>query len=82
VSNLIFHLNAQYKGYPPTTATLKQSLEIKCEYTGSDDNGEFNGWFKDDIPISSEKAGHYVVRQTAKESILVIKIFGKEKNSF
>jgi hypothetical protein len=74
-SNLIYHLNAQqYKGTPPTTAILKSSVELKCEYTG--DDGQFTEWFKDnDVPINAEKPGHYTVKQNEKESILIIRIF-------
>ena len=61
----------------PSTTTLKNSIELKCEYEGGD--GQFTEWFKDGIPVSADKPGHYVVKQNEKESILIIKIFGKDK---
>jgi hypothetical protein len=75
ISNLVFYLNAQYRGEGPSTATLKNSIELKCVYSGADGNGQFTEWFKDGVRINSEKPGHYVVRQNEKESILIIKIF-------
>jgi hypothetical protein len=82
VLNSICYLNARFVAIPATTsnlkAVLKQPLELKCQYDGSDDNGQFTGWFKDGIPLSSEKPGHYAVKNEGKESILTIKIFGKE----
>jgi len=81
VLNSIFYLNARFVAIPASTsnlkAVLKQPLELKCQYDGNDDNGQFTGWYKDDIPISSEKPGHYVVKNEGKESILIIKIFVK-----
>ncbi|CAF3046551.1 unnamed protein product [Rotaria sp. Silwood2] len=81
VSNIIFNLNAQYVGIPHIAAdikaVLKHSLELKCEYTGNDGNGEFIGWYKDGVAVTTEKPGHYVVMQDATYSTLVIKIFVK-----
>ena len=65
---------------PQTTvdlkAVLKHELELKCVYEG-DGNGEFDEWYKDGVPVSNDKPGHYVVKHTDKESVLKIKIFGK-----
>ncbi|CAF1361352.1 unnamed protein product [Rotaria sordida] len=81
VSNIIFNLNAEYVGKPQITADnkaiLKQSFQLKCEYTGNDGDGEFVEWYKDDIAVSTEKPGHYIVQQNETESILIIKIFVK-----
>ncbi len=63
-------------------AALKSQFELKCEYTG-DGSGKFVGWFKKnkdyDVSVNADKPGHYVVKQTDKESILTIKIFGKKR---
>jgi len=65
VSNLILYLNAQFKGTPQTTndlkAVLKHSLELKCEYTGVDDSGQFAEWYRDNEDVKKEKTGHYDV---------------------
>jgi len=78
-SNLIYYLNGQYVGTPTTTAdlkaVLKHSLELKCEYTGDDANGQFLEWYKDDVSVNTEKPGHYLVKTKEKESILIIKLF-------
>lgn len=57
-------------------AVLRHSLELKCLYQGNDEDGQFLDWYKDGVPISSEKAGHYSVHNSKKESVLIIKIFG------
>ncbi|CAF3842065.1 unnamed protein product [Rotaria sp. Silwood1] len=81
VSNIIFNLNAQYIGTPDITtnitAVLKHSLELKCEYKGVDGNGQFVGWYKDGVAVSTEKPGHYAVIHTETHSILTIRIFDK-----
>ena len=61
---------------------MKRSLELKCIYKGDNNNGddgEFLEWYKDDIPISKEIPGHYVVQHQKNQSILTIKIFGKRR---
>ncbi|CAF3323298.1 unnamed protein product [Rotaria socialis] len=78
VSSIIFNIHAQYIGKPQTNeikAVLKHSVELKCEYTGEDGNGQFIEWYKDGVAVSTEKAGHYAVTTTEKESTLTIKIF-------
>ncbi|CAF3709959.1 unnamed protein product [Rotaria sp. Silwood1] len=81
VSNIIFNLNAQYIGTPDITtnitAVLKHSLELKCEYKGVDGNGQFVGWYKDGVAVSTEKPGHYAVIHNETHSILTIRIFVK-----
>ncbi len=54
-------LNAQYRGMAPSTTTLKNSIELKCEYDGGD--GQFTEWFKDGIPVSADKPGHYFFKK-------------------
>ena len=77
----LVYLQADYVGTPNSTArtraVLKHSVELKCVYEGADGDGRFLEWYRDNITISSEKAGHYVVKSTPKESILTIKIFGR-----
>jgi hypothetical protein len=82
VLNIFLFANAaDYAATPRSTneiqAVLKHSIELKCEYKGPDDNGGFLDWYKNDNEsVSSEKPGHYVVKNTNKESRLIIKIFG------
>ncbi|CAF3578418.1 unnamed protein product [Adineta steineri] len=80
--NIFIFVNAQqpqYRGTPqrnaPLTAILKHPIELKCEYTGADGEGQFIDWYRDNETVSSEKPGHYVFKSTNKESILTIKIF-------
>jgi len=83
VSNSIVHLTAQYYTpipHPGTQlqAALKRSFILKCEYTGGGDP-EFLEWYKKnathDVPVNTDKPGHYIVKQTKNESKLEIKIF-------
>ncbi|UJR15109.1 hypothetical protein I4U23_002075 [Adineta vaga] len=78
VLNCVFYLNAKYIGEPRTTvnlkAVLKHELNLTCIYEGEGD-GEFDEWYKDGVPVSHDKPGHYVVKKTNKESVLTIKIF-------
>lgn len=87
VSNSIIYLNTQYVGTSQARGVpqvaLRRSFEFKCEYTGSDADGEFVDWFKEvngqNISVSVDKPGHYVVKHNTEDSTLQIKIFGKEK---
>ncbi len=78
VNRFIFS-NAGYIRTPASdadlTAVLKQSFELKCEYTNGD--GQFLGWYRDDLPVSNGKPGDYIVTSTNNESKLIIKMFGK-----
>jgi hypothetical protein len=84
--NLAFNIfllpNAKYIGSPTKGVdlkiTLNRTLELKCEYTGEDANGQFLGWYKDDELIVNDKAKHYVVKTSKKESKLSI-VFSKYK---
>ena len=82
VFSTIFRLNASYVGTPRSTANvraaLKHPLELKCQYTGGDADGQFVEWFKDGVELSKEKSEHYGVETTDKESVLTIKAFGKK----
>ncbi|CAF1082902.1 unnamed protein product [Rotaria magnacalcarata] len=79
VLNIVISSNAKYSRSPATNkelkAILKHSLDLGCKYSGVDEDGEFLDWYKDDVPVSSEKSGHYVVHNSQTESKLTIKIF-------
>jgi hypothetical protein len=64
---------------------LKHSFELKCEYNGPGDV-EFLEWFKKnathDVSVNTDKPGHYIVKHHEKDSILLIKIFGKTTEKF
>ena len=74
-------LNAGYVREPDISrhpeGVLKSSLDLVCNYTGSDKDGQFVDWLKDGVSVSTEKAGHYKVHHSGKASVLSIKIFGK-----
>jgi len=78
--NIFLFSNAKYTGTPKKGAAfsvaLRNSLELKCAYTGEDGNGQFLGWYKDGTLISNDKARHYVVKNSKKESKLII-VVGK-----
>jgi hypothetical protein len=78
--NIFFSSNAKYIGTPTAAADfrliLKSSLELKCQYNGSDGDGQFVGWYKDDEAITTDKSKHYAVKSSKKESKLTI-IIGK-----
>ncbi|CAF2838643.1 unnamed protein product [Rotaria sp. Silwood2] len=78
VLNIFVSSNAKYMRSPDKNVqikgALKHSLDLKCVYDG-DDAGQFVEWYKDGIPVSQEKPGHYIVHSTSKESTLTIKIF-------
>ncbi|CAF3247251.1 unnamed protein product [Rotaria socialis] len=79
VLNIVISSNAKYSRSPADNkefkAILKHSLDLECKYNGADQDGEFLDWYKDGVPVSSEKSGHYVVHNSEKESKLTIKIF-------
>lgn len=79
--NILLFSNASFVKSPTSSkelrGILKKSLEFRCDYVGADGNGEFLEWYKDEIPVNSEKPGHYVVKSNATESRLIIKIFGE-----
>lgn len=76
VLNIFLLSNTQYIGKPQkgsqTRVTLKKPVTLTCEYNGEDGNGEFLAWHKDGAEITPDKAGHYVVKTTAKDSQLII----------
>ena len=76
--NIFFFSNAKYIGSPRKATDLQgilqQKLELKCEYNGDDNDGEFLGWYKDDVAIQSDKSEHYAVKKTEKELILIISL--------
>jgi hypothetical protein len=78
--NIFLFSNAKYTGTPTKAASfyvaLRKSLELKCAYAGEDGNGQFLGWYKDGTLISNDKAQHYVVKNSKKESKLII-VVGK-----
>ena len=82
VPNLISFSTAGYFGTPQPAsgaqAYLGHSIELTCEYNGMDGDGEFLEWYRNgNNSVKNEKLGHYVVKNTKRESKLLIKIFGK-----
>jgi len=73
----IYHLsNSQYTGLPKDkqslSAALKQKIELICQYTGSDGNGEFTVWYKDSEILDKNLADRYEIITTQNETKLII----------
>jgi len=76
--NIFLSSNAKYIGTPKKAAdlrvTLKSSLVLTCQYNGTDADGQFVGWYKDNETISNDKSEHYTVKKSEKELKLTITI--------
>ena len=82
----IYHLsNSQYTGLPKDkqslSAALKQKIELICQYTGSDGNGEFTVWHKDSEILDKNLADRYEIITTQNETKLIITFSRKRKTN-
>jgi len=79
ICHCLLFCSANFVKHPNNDADLravyKRSFELECIYNGADGQPEFGEWYRDDKLISSEKQGHYVVKNTDTKSTLIIKIF-------
>ncbi|UJR31577.1 hypothetical protein I4U23_019064 [Adineta vaga] len=83
--NALIYSNGQFNRIPRDSADLKsaikRSIDLKCEYSGIDGDGQFQEWYRDNMTVNSEKPGHYIVRKTSNETTLTIKIFVRNDSS-
>lgn len=79
VCGLILCCHGRFKNLPPDQnlrTTLKGQISLTCKYDSNVDDAGFLEWYKDDVPVSSEKHGHYQVQKSPLETTLTILIFG------
>ncbi len=74
--NIFLFSNANYIGTPENATDLQgvlnKKLELKCQYNGTDGNGQFTGWYKDGQQINNDNREHYLIENSEEESKLII----------